>query len=78
MDTLLPCPFCGCKASRSVGLICESEYYFECQAHCEKCGAEIRMRYNVPHWVKNPEKEAKRYIARLWNTRTPKERGGEK
>lgn len=73
MGELKSCPFCGGKASRGVGLICQSEYYFECQAHCEHCGAEIRVRYNVYRWVKNPEREAKRYIARLWNTRTLKE-----
>lgn len=71
MAELKQCPFCGGNASHSVDLICQSKYYFECQAHCEKCGAEIRMRYNAPHRVKSPQREAKRYIARLWNTRTP-------
>lgn len=69
---LKPCPFCGGRASRGIGAIdeCENPHYFEVQAHCEHCGAEIRHRYHIPRWVKNPEREAKRYISSLWNRRT--------
>lgn len=71
MAELKPCPFCGGKASRGIGAIdeCENPRYFECQAHCEICGAEIRVRYYIPRWVKKPEREAKRYISMLWNRR---------
>lgn len=67
MEELKPCPFCGGRASRGVGAI--AERYYECQAHCEICGAEIRHRYSMGRWVKNPEKAAKSYISRLWNRR---------
>lgn len=67
MAELKPCPFCGGKASRGVGAM--TPYYFEAQAHCECCGAEIRYRISVAYWYKNPEKEAKRQISRMWNRR---------
>ena len=67
MSELKPCPFCGGKVSRGVGKITEN--YFECQAHCEICGAEIRHKYATPRWIKNPEREAKRFISRMWNRR---------
>lgn len=67
MAELKPCPFCGGKASRGVGEIARG--YYECQAHCEICGAEIRNRYCVGSWVQNPERVAKGFISRLWNRR---------
>lgn len=69
MNELKPCPFCGGEASRGVGKACSSDYYYEVQAHCERCGAEIRHKYSLSMWTKNPEREAKRYISRLWNRR---------
>ena len=70
MAKLKPCPFCGGVAERSASPI--TEWYFQVEAHCMHCGAEIRHRVSLPAWTKNPEKEAKRYISRMWNGRSEK------
>ena len=67
MAELKPCPFCGGRSSRGVKPI--TSYYYEAQAHCEICGAELRIKVSMGPWVKNPEREAKRKISRLWNRR---------
>lgn len=69
-NNLKPCPFCGGTASRSVFPI--TKYYYEAQAHCNICGAEIRQKISIACWVKNPESVAKRQISRLWNRRIEK------
>lgn len=42
--------------------------------YCTNCGANIEITYSAPHWVKDPEREAKRTIAKLWNRRCPNEK----
>ena len=64
MNELKPCPFCGCK---SVSITEEFIFLFSKSAtiKCERCGRKIKRR--------TPKRAVK-----AWNTRTPKERGGEK
>lgn len=69
MAKLRQCPFCNGDASRSVRKIKGDDYYFEAEAHCHLCGAEIRKRIYFGPWVKDPEIEAKRRISMMWNRR---------
>lgn len=69
MAELLPCPFCGADENQKrilasgLVLIKENNNF---QVFCLGCGISS-------NWFAT-EKEARR----RWNTRTPKERGGEK
>ena len=67
MAKLRPCPFCGGIATRSARAI--TAYYYEVEAHCNYCGCEIRHKVSMGCWVKNPEREAMRWVSRLWNKR---------
>ena len=69
MIELKPCPFCGGEAKRGVARMNANPRHFTCVAYCVNCLAEIRMHYVVGAAIKNPESEAKRYIARMWNRR---------
>ena len=69
MAELKPCPFCGGKAERVVYPIADCSHYFAVRARCLRCGCEINFRYGMSDKIENPEKEAKRYIARMWNRR---------
>jgi Lar family restriction alleviation protein len=64
MAELLPCPFCGGEARIGV----EKYWYPKVsrRAICEKC-------YSSTGWYDTEEQ-----AINAWNTRTPKERGGEK
>ena len=64
-DKLKPCPFCG---GSSVGLVDKKDPQGRptYTIICVHCGASIN-NYSTPKCAKNK-----------WNTRTPKERGGEK
>lgn len=68
MAELKPCPFCGGKAERAVKPLVDG-YYFDTVAYCVSCGCTINQKCSLPRWVKKPESEAKRRIARLWNRR---------
>lgn len=69
MGNLKNCPFCNGDASRSVSKIKGNENYWEIEAHCHRCGAEIRKRIYFGPWTKDPEREAKRIISMMWNRR---------
>lgn len=69
MGKLKNCPFCNGVSSRSVRRIYGSKNYWELEAHCHKCGAQIKVRMNFGPWTKNPEREAKRRISMMWNRR---------
>jgi hypothetical protein len=68
MAELLPCPFCGGEAERKTltHAYGHTMYYVQCSN--EKCAIN-------PTTVAYKTKGAD---IRAWNTRTPKERGGEK
>ena len=72
MAELLPCPFCGCRAElyRTSGdhQITTGEWILEdvWNCGCKKCGVGFSELNNRDLAVVK------------WNTRTPKERGGEK
>lgn len=75
MSRLKPCPFCGCNPRRKSALV--SKYnlnVWKAVVYCTNCGANIEITYSAPHWVKDPEREAKRTIAKLWNRRCPNEK----
>ena len=62
MAELLPCPFCGGKAKMY------QNYMEQYSIQCEKCRCIV--------WAENCR--CFEYAKIAWNTRTPKERGGEK
>ena len=76
MAELKPCPFCNNKkisvvvdsAEYSLGLIDETDVHFKVICSTTSCGCGASSG-----WC-NTEQEA----VESWNTRTPKERGGEK
>lgn len=69
MAELLPCPFCGGKPTTSRGVVeADEKFVF---VSCEKCQSKTRRFYE---WNSEDEQDA----INAWNTRTPKERGGEK
>ena len=63
MAELLPCPFCG---SEDTGVLTTSYDGYWYAVFCENCMVQTRKCRR-----KEDAEEA-------WNTRTPKERGGEK
>lgn len=65
---LKPCPFCGGKAERVVKVYA-GKYYYIGVVNCISCGCEIRQKISMGSWIKNPEREAKRRVTRLWNRR---------
>ena len=65
MAELLPCPFCGALPKFEYGNGIQ-KYWYTCEN--EKCPCQP-----TTYAHKN-----KGVVTRAWNTRTPKERGGEK
>ena len=81
MAELLPCPFCGGEAY--IGIDRDGEMYKEVLVvYCDNCEAQIKDHNKFMCDDKNKiEREANNIVCELvnkWNTRTPKERGGEK
>ena len=81
MAELLPCPFCGGEAH--IGIDQDGEMYKEWfTAYCDNCGAEIKDHRKFMCCGETKDDKEVKYIelelANKWNTRTPKERGGEK
>lgn len=60
---LLPCPFCQSENIYCADAGFKTDVWF---VQCEECGATF------PHF------DSKEEAIKAWNTRTPKERGGEK
>ena len=65
MAELLPCPFCG-KKEAYLTRNCYGQNY----VRCPNCGAVV--------WGNDNESLTEKRAVELWNTRAPKERGGEK
>ena len=65
MAELKPCPFCG-KKEAHLTRNCYGQNY----VRCPNCGAVV--------WGSDDESLTEKRAIELWNTRTPKERGGEK
>ena len=78
MTELLPCPFCGSEADTydyeaerniydpvTLGYV-DTEVYTKYGVGCPVCGAIVAEQNSIEKAIK------------AWNTRTPKERGGEK
>ena len=65
MAELKPCPFCGGEEAYLA-----SNCYAQNYVRCPNCGATL--------WGNDNETPSKKQIIKMWNTRTPKERGGEK
>ena len=87
MAELKSCPFCGGE----VELLDYTDRiygFWDYKIQCKKCRvymdspptAVIRMFSNGMKQTRNEEtmRKAKRELIIIWNTRTPKERGGEK
>lgn len=71
MAELKPCPFCGSKAhiQESIDKGLPKRYHAVCDDRKCKCP----MVAGMPLW-----RDTKEQAEKDWNTRTPKERGGEK
>ena len=63
MAELLPCPFCGNEKIYCEDAGHKTDVWF---IQCDDCGATF------PHF------DSKEEAIKVWNTRTPKERGGDK
>lgn len=88
MAELLPCPFCG-GTDLEIKDYTENVYgFWDYRIRCKTCRAsmdspstaEIRFTGKGLIQTRNDETKAKakRELIVMWNTRTPKERGGEK
>ena len=84
MAELLPCPFCG---GTDIELsIKKTKYpFWYTSMYCTKCncyGARTKVTVQGLGYVTRDDiahsKETERIAIEAWNTRTPKERGGEK
>ena len=60
---LLPCPFCGSKGE----LVRPQDDMYIVGCSNEDCPMWCGLAFNIPE-----------HALKFWNTRTPKERGGEK
>ena len=63
MDKLKPCPFCGNKAD----MVQPNEDVYIVGCSNEDCHMWCGLAFNMEE-----------HAVKFWNTRTPKERGGEK
>lgn len=63
------CPFCKGQADVSLRDMREYSNCFLCIVFCKDCGAMIKRQYTVSYGTKRTEKEAEKYIAKLWNRR---------
>lgn len=70
MAELLPCPFCGGKAVLEPY---KARKGYEATIQCN--GGCILYMTTITY---DTEEEAVETVVKRWNTRTPKERGGEK
>ena len=88
MAELLPCPFCG-GTDLQIKDYTENAYgFWDYKIKCKTCRAymdspstaEVRFTEKALIQTRNDETKAKakRELIVMWNTRTPKERGGEK
>lgn len=84
MAELLPCPFCGGEEIYAEVSYITKEFRIYCADPEEGCVAEMRLSF-ADAGLGNGEiisfEEMTTIIQQLidlWNTRTPKERGGEK
>ena len=74
MVELLPCPFCGGEAV----MYHQSSKYTDCDGnfiHCLECGCRTKLFECFGNTGKT-HSDTKREAIEVWNTRTPKERGG--
>ena len=76
MAELLPCPFCGGEAV----MYHQSSKYTDYDGnyiHCLECGCRTKL-FECLGTTGKTHKDTKAEAIKVWNTRTPKERGGEK
>lgn len=69
---LKSCPFCGCEAD-FISFVDVASYRPACVVKCVKCGTQTRDFVAEDNTFSYREQAKEQ-----WNTRTPKERGGEK
>ena len=79
MAELLPCPFCGkqpitrVRTIRCDGITSTLEFSVKCE-----CGIEKRLKLELCDTDFSKVISSINAVIADWNTRTPKERGGEK
>lgn len=76
MAELKPCPFCGgeatlCKKKECFG---HGEYHNNYFVKCDSCGAKGKKE--IEYYLSSTDCQV--LATKHWNTRTQKERGGEK
>ena len=84
MAELLPCPFCGSEEIYAEVSYATKEFRIYCAASDCDCVAEMRLSFSDAGLDEGSIIDFKemttiiQQMIELWNTRTPKERGGEK
>ena len=71
MAELKPCPFCG-----GTNIELRAGVMFNGAVHCNNCTADVV--FDAVRMIKEGDCDWQSVVTKGWNTRTPKERGGEK